>query len=144
MDFDFELKHYLVIAGMWIFILFLIWGVKMGFSGLKEKITITVVALPIVIGIVSWQKDVWLKMKIIKYLISLARPILITSNLIVFTTFIVTGFVMYRLGNKYIALVLFFAAFLYILFNKIESMDRRIKELEGRWKQLLTPILHMK
>lgn len=68
--------------------------------------------------------------KIFKYLISLVRPILITSNLIVFITFIVTGFVIYRLGNRDIGMILFFAAFLYILFNKIESMDRRIKELE--------------
>jgi len=71
-------------------------------------------------------------MKIIKYLISLAKPILTTSNLIVFITFMATGFVMYKLNNRDIALVLFFAAFLYILFNKIESMDRRIKELEEK------------
>ena len=72
-----------------------------------------------------------IKMKIFKYIISLAKPILITSNLIVFTTFLVTGFIIYRLGNKDMGLILFFAAFLYILFNKVESMDRRIKELEG-------------
>ena len=70
--------------------------------------------------------------KIFKYLISLARPILMTSNLIVFITFTVTGFIMYRVGNRDIGLILFFGAFLYILFNKIESMDRRIKELEER------------
>ena len=69
--------------------------------------------------------------KALNYLISLARPILITSNLIVFSTFIVTGLIMYRLGNRDIGLILFVAAFLYILFNKIESMDRRIKQLEG-------------
>ncbi|KKN27602.1 hypothetical protein LCGC14_0862890 [marine sediment metagenome] len=69
--------------------------------------------------------------KIIKYLISLAKPILITSNLIVFTAFTVTGFIMYKIGSKQIGLVLFVAAFLYILFNKVESMDRRIKALEG-------------
>ena len=68
--------------------------------------------------------------KIFKYLISLARPILITFNLIVFTTFIVTGLIVYQIGNKEIGSILFFVAFLYILFNKIESMDRRIKELE--------------
>ncbi len=68
--------------------------------------------------------------RIIKHLLSLARPILITSNLIVFTTFIVTGAIMYKLGGRIMASILFFAAFLYILFNKIESMDRRIKELE--------------
>lgn len=69
--------------------------------------------------------------KTLSHLISLARPILITSNLIVFSTFIVTGLIMYRLGNRDIGLILFVAAFLYILFNKIESMDRRIKQLEG-------------
>ncbi len=70
--------------------------------------------------------------KIFKYLIALARPILITSNLIVFTTFIVTGFIMYKVGSRDIGLILFFTSFLYILFNKIESMDRRIKQLEER------------
>ena len=57
MDLDFELKHYLVIAGMWIFILYLTWGVKFGFSGIKEKIIITLLSLLIIVGIVSWQKD---------------------------------------------------------------------------------------
>jgi len=70
--------------------------------------------------------------KTFNYLISLARPILITSNLIVFITFIVTAFIMYKLENRDIAIVLFLAAFLYILFNKIESMDRRIKLLEEK------------
>ena len=69
--------------------------------------------------------------KIFRYLISLARPILLTSNLIVFTVFIMTGLIMYKfIGNKEIGTILFFTAFLYILFNKIESMDRRIKGLE--------------
>ena len=75
--------------------------------------------------------------KIFEFLISLIkpviRPILITSNLIVFTTFILTGFIMYRfVGNRTIGTILFFAAFLYILFNKIDSMNRRIKMLEER------------
>ncbi len=71
-------------------------------------------------------------MKLFNYIKSLLRPILITSNLIVFITFIITALIMYKIGNRYIALVLFFSAFLYILFNKIESMDRRIKELEEK------------
>ena len=70
--------------------------------------------------------------KIFKYIISLARPILITSNLIVFITFTVTALIMYKIGSKYIGLILFFSAFLYILFNKIESIDRRIKQLEEK------------
>ena len=71
--------------------------------------------------------------KIFKYIMSLIKPILTTSNLIVFITFIATGFIMYKfVGNKEIGAVLFFAAFLYILFNKIESIDRRLKELEER------------
>jgi len=71
--------------------------------------------------------------KLFNYLKSLIKPILITSNLIVFTTFLVTALIMYKfIGNKEIGAVLFFAAFLYILFNKIESIDRRIKELEGK------------
>ena len=70
--------------------------------------------------------------KIFNYLKRLIRPVLITSNLIVFVTFMVTAVIMYRLNNKGIALILFFVAFLYILFNKIESIDRRIKQLEEK------------
>jgi len=58
MDLDFELKHYLVIAGMWIFILLLIWKIPFGFSRLRDKITISIISLPVIIGIVAWQKDV--------------------------------------------------------------------------------------
>ncbi len=70
--------------------------------------------------------------EIFNYIKNLIRPILITSNLIVFVTFMVTAVIMYRLGNRDIGLILFIAAFLYILFNKIESMDRRIKQLEEK------------
>ncbi len=70
--------------------------------------------------------------KIFKHLISLARPILITSNLIVFITFTTTGLIMYKVGNKFLGLILFFAALIYIIFNKIESMDRKIKQLEEK------------
>ena len=135
MELDFEPMTLIVTVGMWAFILFLTWGVKFGFSGIKEKIVLTIAALPIIYFIVLWQKNRWYKMikKIFKYIISLARPILITSNLIVFTTFIATGFIMYKfIGNKGIGLVLFFAAFLYIIFNKLESIDRRLKLLEEK------------
>lgn len=57
MELDLELKHYLVIVGMWIFILSLLWKVKFGFSGIKEKIIITVLSLPIIYFVVAWQKD---------------------------------------------------------------------------------------
>ncbi len=57
MDFDFEINHYLVIAGMWAFILFLTWGIKAGFTGMREKIVLTIVSLIMIIAIVSWQKD---------------------------------------------------------------------------------------
>ena len=70
--------------------------------------------------------------KIYKYIVSLVRPILITSNLIVFITFISTGFVMYMINRREIGMVLFFAAFLYIMFTKIESMNKRIKILEEK------------
>ncbi len=70
---------------------------------------------------------------VIELIRPIIKPIMITSNLIVFTTFTVTGFIMYKfVGNKQIGIVLFFAAFLYVLFNKIESMDRRIKILEEK------------
>ena len=70
--------------------------------------------------------------KIFKYMMSLIKPILITSNLIVFMTFIITGFVMYKIGSRDIGLILFLTAFLYVLFNKIESIDRRLKLLEEK------------
>ena len=69
--------------------------------------------------------------KLFKHIISLARPILITSNLIVFITFSITGLIMYKIGNRTMGMIIFSSAILYIIFNKIESMDRRIKELEG-------------
>lgn len=57
MELDFEIGTVLVTMGMWIFILFLVWGVKMGFSGMKEKIALTVCSLPIIYFIVVWQKN---------------------------------------------------------------------------------------
>jgi len=57
MEFDFELNTILVTIGMWAFILFLVWGVKMGFSGMREKIILTVASLPIIYVIVLWQKN---------------------------------------------------------------------------------------
>ena len=69
--------------------------------------------------------------KIFNHIKALVRPIMITSNLVVFITFSITGLIMYRyVGNRTIGMIIFLAAILYILFNKIESMDRRIKELE--------------
>ncbi len=57
MELDFELNTILITAGMWLFILFLTWGIKMGFSGLKEKIVITAASLPLIYFIVLWQKN---------------------------------------------------------------------------------------
>ena len=72
--------------------------------------------------------------KKIKEIISyLAKPILRVSNLTVFITFIVTAFIMYKyVGNKDIGMMIMFAAFFFLLFNKVELMDKRIKLLEGR------------
>jgi len=56
MELDFELNTILITMGMWIFILFLVWGVEYGFSGLREKIIMTVASLPIIYFIVVWQK----------------------------------------------------------------------------------------
>ena len=70
--------------------------------------------------------------KVWDYIVSLARPILMTSNIIVFVTFISTGFVMYMMNKRDIGMILFFAAFLYIIFNKMESMNKRINMLEAK------------
>lgn len=72
--------------------------------------------------------------KKIKEIISLlVKPIIRISNLTVFITFIVTAFVMYRyVGNKIIGVMIMFAAFFFLLFNKIELMDKRLKLLEEK------------
>ena len=57
MELDFEPMTLIVTIGMWIFILFLVWGVKMGFTGMKEKIVLTIAALPIIYFIILWQKN---------------------------------------------------------------------------------------
>jgi len=68
--------------------------------------------------------------QIIKYLI---KNIIRVSNLIVFITFIVTAFVMYKyIGNRDIGIMIMFAAFFFLLFNKVELMDKRIKLLEEK------------
>ncbi len=57
MEFDLEPMTIILTVGMWGFILFLIWGVSMGFSRMNEKITMTVASLPIIYFIVVWQKS---------------------------------------------------------------------------------------
>ena len=97
----------------------------------KDSINGLFIANNILHSIMAKEQVIKLK-KIFEYIKSLIKPILITSNLIVFTTFIITGFIIYKIGNRDIGLIIFFTAFLYILFNKIESIDRRIKELEEK------------
>ena len=70
--------------------------------------------------------------KIFNHIKALTRPILITSNLIVFITFTITALIMYKIGSRDLGLILFIAALLYILFNNMESMNRRLKELEEK------------
>ena len=57
MELDFELGTMAVTLGMWVFILFLVWAVPFGFEGVKEKIIMTILSLPIIYFIVLWQKD---------------------------------------------------------------------------------------
>ncbi len=57
MELDFEINTVLITLGMWAFILFLTWGIKTGFSGIKEKIVISAASLFIVYFIVVWQKN---------------------------------------------------------------------------------------
>ena len=57
MELDFELSTILVTIGMWAFILFLVWGVKMGFTAIRDKIVLTLASLPIIYFIVLWQKN---------------------------------------------------------------------------------------
>lgn len=57
MDLDLEPITLLVTFGLWGFILFLLWGVPFGFSRIRDKIIISVASLPIIYGIVVWQKN---------------------------------------------------------------------------------------
>ena len=57
MELDFEPMTIIVTIGMWAFILFLVWGVKMGFTGVREKIILTVFSLPMIYFIILWQKN---------------------------------------------------------------------------------------
>lgn len=61
------------------------------------------------------------------------RVLLTTSNLFVFIAFVVTAFVMYHyVGDKTVGTTILFSVFLFLLFNKVDSIDRRLKILEGR------------
>ncbi len=57
MEWDFEIGTILITIGMWAFILFLVWGIKMGFSAMRDKIALTVISLPIIYLIILWQKN---------------------------------------------------------------------------------------
>ena len=57
MELDFEIGTILVTMGMWLFILFLVWGIKAGFTGMKERIVLTIASLPIIYFIVLMQKN---------------------------------------------------------------------------------------
>ena len=57
MELDFELMTIIITAAFYIFILILIWRVPFGFTRLKEKIIMTIAALPIIYFIVVWQKN---------------------------------------------------------------------------------------
>lgn len=57
MEMDFEVVTIAVTLGFWAFILFLLWAVPFGFTGIKEKIIMTVASLPMIYFIVVWQKN---------------------------------------------------------------------------------------
>ena len=57
MELDFEISTVLVTLGMWAFILVLLWALPIGLSRIKDKIIMTVASLPIIYGIVLWQKN---------------------------------------------------------------------------------------
>jgi len=57
MELDLELNTILITLGMWAFILFAVWGVKVGFSAIRDKVILTVASLPIVYLIVVFQKN---------------------------------------------------------------------------------------
>ncbi len=54
------------------------------------------------------------------------------SNLLIFVTFIVTAWVTYWIGNENIGMIILSAALFYLLFNKVENLNKRIKILEEK------------
>ena len=53
-------------------------------------------------------------------------------KILVFMSFIYTAFVMFRIRSFNTGILIIFAVAFFMIFNKIESMGRRIKELEGK------------
>jgi len=55
MELDFEPKTLLITFVMYVFIFCLIWFVPYGFSGLGQRISFSLVALPLTYLMVNWQ-----------------------------------------------------------------------------------------
>lgn len=55
---------------------------------------------------------------------------LMILKFVVFASFFITAFVMYRLGNKEIAMVIVISILFFMVFIRLDNLDKRIKELE--------------
>lgn len=53
------------------------------------------------------------------------------AKIMVFFGFIYTSWIMFRLKNSYTGTILLFALSFFMIFNKIDNQDKRIKALEG-------------
>ncbi len=55
-----------------------------------------------------------------------------TLKVLIFLSFIYTAIIMIRLKNTNTAMMILFAISLFLILNKIDVMDKRIKLLEGK------------
>jgi hypothetical protein len=53
-------------------------------------------------------------------------------KIFVFASLLITATVMWRLGNSNLGTSIVWLACMFLLFNKMDSIDRRIKELEDK------------
>ena len=110
--------------------LFGLWFIKLGGGGLdlKTRILVSIFSPFLTYGIIVMMKNKWCKMEK-KYASYLWK----TLKVLIFLSFIYTSIIMFRLRNTTTAILIIFAVSFFMIFNKIESMNKRIKSLEERW-----------
>ena len=56
---------------------------------------------------------------------------LLILKVLVFVTFLYTAGIMFRLRNQLTAMLILFSVSLFIVFNKLETIDKKLKTLGG-------------
>jgi len=60
----------------------------------------------------------------------LGTIVLRAVKLVIFICLFITSWMMYKAGNFFIGTTILLVLSIYLIFNKIESMDRRLKKIE--------------